>query len=106
MKPRRRKPVPFWGAFLSPKRLLLDAAAITVIFLVGHLCGLREHTSVLCGTVPVGTSAEIGVALAVLYAVFYFAAVLLVPVLVLAAGVAFGLHAIWPGKPGGPPPQT
>ena len=37
--------------FLSPKDLLQRAGAISVLFLVAHLAGLREFTSVLNGTV-------------------------------------------------------
>lgn len=78
-----------WRAdFLSPKDLLQRAAVLALLFLVAHLAGLREFTSILCGTVGSTEmswrhSAELGV----LYLILYMAFVLVVPVLVIAAAI-------------------
>jgi hypothetical protein len=72
--------------FLSPKDLLQRAGAVTAIFLLLHLAGLREFTSVLNGTVgSLALGRNLSAFLAVVYILFYLAFVVLVPVLVLAA---------------------
>jgi hypothetical protein len=72
--------------FLSPKDLLQRAAAIGGLFLLVHLAGFREYTSILNGTIG---SLELGwnlsAFLAVFYIMLYLAFVIVVPVLVLAA---------------------
>jgi hypothetical protein len=72
--------------FLSPKDLLLRAAAIALAFLIAHLAGLREYTSFPSGTVP---SPDMGWQQAasggLVYLILYFAFVLLAPILVIAA---------------------
>jgi uncharacterized membrane protein YeaQ/YmgE (transglycosylase-associated protein family) len=81
------KPAIFQRAdFLSPKDLLQRAAAIGVIFLLLHLAGLREFTSILNGTVgSVALGWKLSAFLAVIYIIAYLAFVVLVPVLILAA---------------------
>ena len=72
--------------FLSPKDLLQRAGAISVLFLVAHLAGLREFTSVLNGTIgSVAAGWKLSGFLAIIYILLYLAFVILVPVLVLAA---------------------
>jgi hypothetical protein len=72
--------------FLSPKDLLQRAGAISVLFLVVHLAGLREFTSVLNGTIGSVTAGwKLSSFLALIYILLYLAFVILVPVLVLAA---------------------
>jgi hypothetical protein len=72
--------------FLSAKDLLQRAGAIGVLFLVAHLAGLREFTSVLNGTVgSVAAGWKLSGFLALVYILSYLAFVILVPVLVLAA---------------------
>lgn len=74
--------------FLSPKDLLQRACAITVIYLLLHVAGLREFTSVLNGTVgSLALGWKLSAFLALIYIVFYLAFVVLVPVLVLAAAI-------------------
>ena len=72
--------------FLSPKDMIQRAIAISGLFLLLHLAGFREYTSILNGTIG---SLELGwnlsAFLAVFYIILYLAFVLLVPVLVLAA---------------------
>jgi hypothetical protein len=74
------------SAFLGPKDLLLRAAAISVFFLMAHLAGLSEYTLFLSGTIP---APDVGWERAafggLVYLILYFAFVLLVPILLLAA---------------------
>lgn len=79
----------WWHApVLSPKGFLLRAAALLVLFLIAHLAGWREHTSVLCGTAPSAAGWDrVGGTLGMVYVLFYFAATLGTPILVLAAGI-------------------
>ena len=72
--------------FLSPKDLLQRAGAISVLFLVAHLAGLREFTSVLNGTIgSVAAGWKLSGFLALIYILLYLAFVILGPVLVLTA---------------------
>ena len=72
----------------SPTGLLFRAALVTGVFLVFHLAGWREYTSILCGTSPTGNLADRHIQfLGGLYVLFYFATIILVPILVLAAGL-------------------
>ena len=72
--------------FLSAKDLLQRAGAISALFLVAHLAGLREFTSVLNGTIgSVAAGWKLSGFLALIYILLYLAFVILVPVLVLAA---------------------
>jgi len=93
-----------WRAVLhapvfSPQGFLARAALIVFVFLLCHLVGLREHTSIICGTSPSGDTADRwSAALGVLYALFWFAFVLGVPILVLAAGVFAALLKLRPGR--------
>jgi len=72
--------------FLSARDMLQRAAAISVLFLLLHLAGLREFTGILNGTIGSLTLGwNLSAFLAVIYIVFYLAFVILVPILVLAA---------------------
>jgi len=72
--------------FLSARDLLQRAGAISVLFLVAHVAGLREFTSVLNGTVgSVAAGWKLSSFLAVIYILLYLAFVILVPILILAA---------------------
>ena len=94
----------FHARLLSPRGLLLRAAALTVLFLIVHAAGLREYTSVLSGTSPTGIRMDVwGGVLGVAYVALYFGFVLLVPVLALAAGVFLFLQRLsGPKAPGVP----
>ncbi len=78
-----------WQAeFFSPRGFILRAMFIGVAFLGVHLAGLREYTSVLNGTVgPGSANRELSVVLGVIYVAAYLGFVLLVPILLLAAGM-------------------
>jgi len=74
--------------FLSPRDLLQRAGTISVLFLLVHLAGFREFTGVLNGTIGSLTLGwKLSAFLAVVYIVIYLAFVVLVPVLMLAAGI-------------------
>ena len=82
-----RRPAIFTpGEFQPVKFLLRCAGAISLLFLVAHLAGLRAFTCILNGTVGSLTLGwQISQILALLYIFIYLAFVILVPVLVLAA---------------------
>jgi hypothetical protein len=82
-----------WHAeFCSPKDFARRAIFITFAFLILHLAGLREFTTVLSGTAG---SVELGWAtsafLGLLYVCGWLGFVVLAPILLLAAA----LFAIW-----------
>ena len=78
-----------WRAqFLSPKDFVRRAIVIALFYLVVHLAGLREFTSLLNGTVgSVQLGWGISGFLGLMYISAYLAFVLLVPVLLLAAAL-------------------
>jgi len=72
--------------FLSARDLLQRAIAISVLFQILHLAGLKEFTGVLNGTIgSLALGWTLSAFLAVIYIVLYLAFVILVPVLILAA---------------------
>lgn len=72
--------------FLSPQDMIQRAAAISGLFLVVHLAGFRDFTSVLNGTIgSLALGWNLSAFLAAVYIMLYLAFVVLVPVLVLAA---------------------
>ena len=72
--------------FLSPRDMLQRAAAIAGSFLLVHLAGLRDFTSVLNGTIgSLALGWDLSAFLAAVYIMLYLAFVILVPVLILAA---------------------
>ena len=74
--------------FFSPKDFIRHAVLIVLAFGVAHLFGLREYTSFLNGTAgPAGTDWETSAMLGVTYVLLYLACVLLVPTMLLAAGL-------------------
>ena len=79
----------FWRAPLfSTAGLLTRAGLITLVYLVLHLAGWRESTSILCGTAPTGNLSDRPAQICgLIYVLFHFAVMLGVPILVLAAGL-------------------
>lgn len=76
----------------SPRGFVARALILSVAFLAAHLAGLREYTSILNGTVgPDAAGREMSAAFGLVYLVLYMAFVVLVPILLLAAG----LLALW-----------
>ena len=81
--------------WLSPGSFVLCAVTFAGLFLAMHLAGWREQTSVFCGTFPKDQGQQIAQGFeAVCYTLFYFASVIMAPILVLAAGVYRGLVAL------------
>jgi hypothetical protein len=82
-----------WRAELfSPAGFVQRALVISVIFLLVHLAGLREYTSILNGTVGPDSAGWAGSAfLGMTYILVYLAFVILAPMLILAAGML----AVW-----------
>lgn len=96
-----KKPAIFQRAdFLSPKDLLQRACAICLIFLLLHLAGLREYTSILNGTIgSLALGWKLSAFLAVLYIVAWLAFVVLVPVMILAALILLAWQRCWKQNP-------
>ena len=87
----------FWNFcsadFLSPKELIRHAVLIVLAFGVAHAFGLREYTSFLNGTTgSTELGYELSALLGLIYLLLYFATVLLVPILFLAALLASLWH--------------
>ena len=78
-----------WRAeFLSPKDFVRRAVVICVAFLIVYLAGLREYTSFINGTVAsVKLGWKMSAFLGLSYLALYFAFVLVVPILILAASL-------------------
>ena len=74
--------------FFSARGFIEWAAILLGLFLVAHLAGWREHTTVISGsaTTAAGWSRVEGM-LGLVYAMLYALAILGVPILVLAAGI-------------------
>ena len=66
------------------RHLLKNAAMCAIIFLLAHLLGLREYTSVLSGTASFGTFKSL---LGIIYFMLYLGFVFLTPVFIIAAGL-------------------
>jgi hypothetical protein len=76
------------GSIFSARGLVTSAALLTGLFLVLHLCGLRENLSFLCGTSPTGNPADQRAFYwGAVYLLLYFGVVLVAPILLIAAGL-------------------
>ena len=81
--------------FFSPKDFVRHALLILVVFGLAHFCGLREYTSVLNGTTgAVCMDMKTATLLGVAYILLYLAAILIVPVLLIAARIILVWHGI------------
>jgi len=77
----------------SPGGFALRAGAILVLYLVAHVAGLRECTSFLSGTMPLGSFGQyLNGFLGIAYVLVYIGAVIVAPILIVAAGVFFLLQ--------------
>jgi hypothetical protein len=73
---------------MRSRSLFVRATILWAAFALLHALGLRAYTSILSGTAPTGDPADLrAVALGCAYVVFYFAAVVVAPILTLAAGL-------------------
>jgi hypothetical protein len=74
------------GVLPSALYLVEWAGLLTVLFIIAHLAGLREFTSVLNGTIgSTNVGWQIASWLGVAYVLIYLAWVIVVPILLLAA---------------------
>jgi hypothetical protein len=79
----------------APRALLFHATLIVIAFGIFHALGWREFTTVLSGTIPAdNSSAEAGFK-AIAYMASYFATVLVVPILVIAAAIQFAFERVF-----------
>ena len=72
----------------TPKRFLRIAAILAGLYLIGHVAGLRELTSVLSGTFP---ASQLEAFLGVAYAITWFGLVLVAPILTIAAALRYAV---------------
>jgi hypothetical protein len=81
--------------FFSPKDFVRHAGLIVSLFAIAHLFGLREFTAIISGTMA---SPELGANVCALlgmgYLALYFGVVVLVPVLLIAAGLLKGWQVV------------
>jgi len=83
----------------SPIGFLVRAGILTLVFVALHLAGLRHHVSVLSGSLATGSlPGTVSGALGIVYVCAYFAAVLAVPILVLAAAILAICQTVLPRK--------
>lgn len=76
------------GSIASPRYLLEWAAMLTILFVIVQLAGLREFTSVLNGTIgSTHLSWQTASFLGAAYIFVYLGFVIVVPILILAAGI-------------------
>lgn len=81
---------PFW----SPMGLAMRAILIVVFFLILHAAGLREYTSFISGTSTTGEPlTHKDCVLGGVYLIFFFATAVMTPILIIAAGIMWGLEA-------------
>jgi hypothetical protein len=86
---QKRFSTSLWPAeFLSPKYLLRWAILISILYALASATGLREFTPILNGTMgSVSAGWQISALLGLCYIFLYLGFVLLVPILLLAAGL-------------------
>lgn len=76
------------GSIASPRYLLEWAAMLTILFVIMQVAGLREFTSVLNGTIgSTHLSWQTASFLGAAYIFVYLGFVIVVPILILAAGI-------------------
>ncbi|HPD32103.1 MAG TPA: hypothetical protein PLL20_19090 [Phycisphaerae bacterium] len=82
--------------WFSPGSFVLCAATFVVVYLVLHLLGWRESTSIFCGTLPEGRNAQVLQSFqAVMYVLFYMATAVVAPILLIAAAVFQVMAMLW-----------
>jgi hypothetical protein len=76
-----------YGLIVGPRALLFWAATILIAFGIVHALGWREFTTVLSGTIPKDNTEAEAAFKALAYMTTYFATVLVVPTLLIAAAL-------------------
>ena len=75
--------------FFSPKDFVRHAVLILIVFGLLHVAGLREYTSFLNGTTgSLNMNPQNAALLGLVYLLAYMAAILLVPILLIAAAIS------------------
>ncbi len=76
------------GPRLSPHGLLSFAAILSLAYMIMHLAGLRECTTIISGTSPTGNIRDqFPMIMGVIYILVYMVFTMIVPVLLIAAGL-------------------
>jgi hypothetical protein len=70
----------------SPKGFLIRAAVLFLLFLALHAFGLRDSTSIVCGTAPAAGGAA-ALFFATAYIVTYICATVAAPAMAIAAAI-------------------
>ena len=82
----------FPTSFFTPKGLAIRAMVLVLVYLVLHAVGLREYVTVFSGTSPTGKLELLPAVFGASYAIAYLGAVVIAPILTLAAAL-FALAA-------------
>jgi len=85
--------------FFTPAGLLLRAGLLGATFLALSAAGLRDFAGALSFSAPLGVPPFLAAAGCAVYLVFYFAWVLVVPVLVIAAALLAAFEVCTRGRP-------
>jgi hypothetical protein len=89
----------FFYPIFTPRGFLLRAGLITLIYFILHLAGFREYTIILSGNSPTDNPANTSASsLGCVYIVFYFAWILLAPILLLAVPFFAALNRLFPSR--------
>jgi len=90
MTPRRRS---------LPRTLALRAALLVAAYGVAHLAGLRPLTTILSGSSPPSSLPPLAAsALGCAYVVLHFAAIVVAPILAIAAALLAAADRLAPGR--------
>jgi len=103
MKDAGREPGYFarmWSRWCAPRTWLIGAALIAVVYVIEHLLGWRDYTSILSGTLPAaGAEGELNAILGMLYILTWFAFVILAPILLIGAVLNYALRRVSDRQP-------
>ncbi len=91
--------------FFRPAAWVGWAALFAAVFGLFHLLGWRDDTSILSGTLAPG-GGDAMITRGVLYVLAWFAATLVSPILVLAAGLYATLERVMPTKQASGAPRS
>ena len=85
----RPRKLHWWSAdFFSARDFVRHGVLTLLVFVVIHLLGLREYTSVLNGTTgALNMNPDNAALLGIVYVLFYLAAILLAPICFISAGL-------------------
>jgi len=80
----------FYSEFLTPEWYISRSVIIIILYLFFHFLGLREYTSIICGTSPADYMSRIfPVTMGIMYGMTYFAFVTLSPIFFISAILLF-----------------